>query len=30
MIEDDCSERARKQAKKNFEGLSMDDAESMK
>ena len=30
MVEDDSSKRARKQAKKNFEGLSMDDAESMK
>ena len=30
MAEDDSSERARKQAKRNFKGLSMDDAESMK
>ena len=30
MVEDDSSERAKEQAKKNFEGLSMDDAESMK
>ena len=30
MVEDDSSERARKQAQKIFEGLSMDDAESMK
>ena len=30
MVEDDSSERSRKQTKKNFEGLSMDDAESMK
>ena len=30
MVEDDSSERSREQAKKNFEGLSMDDAESMK
>ena len=30
MVEDDSSERTRKQAQKNFEGLSMDDAESMK
>ena len=30
MVEDDSSERAREQAKKNFEGLSMDDRESMK
>ena len=30
MVEDDSSKRARKQAQKIFEGLSMDDAESMK
>ena len=30
MVEDDSSERAREQAKKNLEGLSMDTAESMK
>ena len=30
MVEDDSSGRAREQAKKNFEGLSMDDTESMK
>ena len=30
MVEDDSSKRAKKQAKKNFEGLNMDDAESMK
>ena len=30
MIEDDSSDRAKEQAKKNFEGLSMDSAESMK
>ena len=30
MVEDDSSKRAREQVKKNFEGLSMDDAESMK
>ena len=30
MAKDDSSERAREQAKKNFQGLSMDDAESMK
>ena len=30
MVEDDSSERAKEQAKKNFEGLRMDDAESMK
>ena len=30
MVESDSSERAREQAKKNFEGLSMDDAEYMK
>ena len=30
MVEDDSSERARDQAKKQFEELSMDDAESMK
>ena len=30
MVEDDSSERAREQAKKNFEGLSMDDRKSMK
>ena len=30
MVEDDSSKRAREQAKKNFEGLSMDNAESMK
>ena len=30
MVEDDSSERATEQAKKNFEGLSMDDAETMK
>ena len=29
MVENDSSERAKDQAKKNFEGLSMDDAESM-
>ena len=30
MVEDDSSERAREQAKKNFEGLSMNDRKSMK
>ena len=30
MVEDDSSERAKEQAEKNFEGLSMDDAESLK
>ena len=30
VVEDDSSKRARKQAQKIFEGLSMDDAESMK
>ena len=30
MAEDDSSERVREQTKKNFEGLSMDNAESMK
>ena len=30
MVEDDSSDRAKDQAKKNFEGLSMDSAESMK
>ena len=30
MVEDDSSNRAKEQAKKNFEGLSMDSAESMK
>ena len=30
MVEGDSSERANEQAKKNFEGLSMDDAETMK
>ena len=30
MVEDDNSNRAKEQAKKNFEGLSMDSAESMK
>ena len=30
MVDDDSSERARVQAKENFEGLSMDDAESTK
>ena len=30
MVEDDSSERAREQAKKDFEVLSMDDRESMK
>ena len=30
MIENDSSDRAKEQAKKNFEGLSMDSAESMK
>ena len=30
MIEDDSSDRGKEQAKKNFEGLSMDSAESMK
>ena len=30
MVEDDSSERAKEQTKKNFEGLSMDDAETMK
>ena len=30
MVEDDSSDRAKEQAKKNFEGLSMDSAESMK
>ena len=30
MVEDESSERAKEQAKKNFEGLSMDSAESMK
>ena len=30
MVEDDSSDRAKGQAKKNFEGLSMDSAESMK
>ena len=29
-VEDDSSDRAKEQAKKNFEGLSMDSAESMK
>ena len=29
MVEDDSSERARDQARKNFEGLSIDDAGSM-
>ena len=29
MVEDDCSERAREQAKKNIEGLSMDNVEPM-
>ena len=29
MVEDDSGERAKEQAKKNFEGLSMDDAETM-
>ena len=29
-VEDDSSERAKEQAKKNFEGLSMNDAENMK
>ena len=28
MVEDDSSERAKKEANTNFEGLSMDDAES--
>ena len=30
MVDDDSSERAREQAKENFEGLSMNNAESMK
>ena len=30
MVEDDNSDRAKEQAKKNFEGLSRDSAESMK
>ena len=30
MVEDDSSDRAKEQAKKNFEGLSRDSAESMK
>ena len=30
MIEDDSSDRAKEQAKENFEGLSMDSTESMK
>ena len=30
MVEDDSSDRAKEQAKKNFEGLSIDSAESMK
>ena len=30
MVEDDSSERAKERAKTNFEGLNMDDAESMK
>ena len=30
MVEDDSSKRAKEKAKKNFEGLSMDDAETMK
>ena len=30
MVEDDSSKRAKEQAKKNFEGLNIDDAESMK
>ena len=30
MVEDESSDRAKEQAKKNFEGLRMDDAESMK
>ena len=30
MVEDDSIERAKEQAKKNFEGLSIDDAETMK
>ena len=30
MVEDDSSDRAKEQTKKNFEGLSMDSAESMK
>ena len=30
MVEDDSSDRAKEQAKKNFEGLSMDNAETMK
>ena len=30
MVEDDCSDRAKEQAKKDFEGLSMNGAESMK
>ena len=30
MVEDNSSDRAKEQAKKNFEGLSMDSAESMK
>ena len=30
MVEDESSEKTKEQAKKNFEGLSMDDAESMK
>ena len=30
MVEDDSSERAKEEAKKNFEGLNMNDAESMK
>ena len=30
MVDDDSSERFREQTRKNFEGLSMDNAESMK
>ena len=30
MVEDESSERAKEQTKKNFEGLSMDNAETMK
>ena len=30
MVDDDSSERAREQTKKNFDGLSMNNVESMK
>ena len=30
LVEDDSSDRAKEQTKKNFEGLSMNDAEPMK